>query len=107
MARRKVEKGVDAAKRLERHIEEIVTEVATKETMTHLMGAGMQLVQAGNAALKQMEVPDETKLRIHMAEREVLLAARSVIDAVLVEIDKEIPERRSELKRVEVKRKSK
>ena len=101
------QKGAEAAKRLERHLEEIVAEVTTKETMTHFVNAGMEVVQAANAAMKQMDVPDETKLRIHRAEKEVLLATRSFIDAVLAELEKEIPEKRAELKKVEIKRKSK
>jgi hypothetical protein len=101
------EKGVEAAKRLERHLEEIVTEVTTKETMTHFVNAGMEVVQAANAALKQMEVPEETRVRIHKAEKEVLLAAKSFIDAVLVELDKETPGKKAGLKKVEIKRKSK
>jgi len=75
--------------------------------MTHFVNAGMEVVQAGNAALKQMDVPQETRDRIHRAEKEVLLATRSFIDAVLTELDKEIPEKRAELKKVEIKRKSK
>lgn len=101
------EKGVEAARRLERHLEEIAKEVTTKDTMTHFVNAGMEVVQAANSALKQMEVPDETKLRIHRAEKEVLLAARSFIDAVLSEIEKEMPKGKPELKKVEIKRKSK
>lgn len=101
------ERGKEAAKRLERHLEEIVSEVTTKETMTHFVNAGMEVVQAANSALKQMEVPEETKVRIHRAEKEVLLAAKSFIDAVLVEIEKEMPEKKADLKKVEIKRKSK
>lgn len=96
---------MDAAKRLERHLEEITTKVTTKETMTHFVNAGMEVVQAANVAVKQLDVPPETKLRIHRAEKEVLLAARSFIDAILTEVEKEIPEK-SELKKVEVKRKA-
>jgi len=110
MAREKVEKGVEAAKKLERHIEEIASKLATKDTMTHFVNAGMEIIQAGNAAIKQMNVPEETKIRIHKAEKEVLLAAKSAIDVVLAEIDKEIPAKRAELKKIEirqVKRKSK
>jgi len=101
------ERGAEAAKRLERHVEEIVAEVTTKETMTHFVNAGMQVVQAANAAMKKIEVPEETKVRIHKAEKEVLLAAKSFIDAVLAELDKEMPERRGKLEKVEIKRKSK
>jgi hypothetical protein len=110
MAREKVGKGVEAAKRLERHIEEIASKLATKDTMTHFVNAGMEIIQAGNAAVKQMNVPEETKIRIHKAEKEVLLAAKSAIDVVLSEIDKEIPAKGAELKRIEirqVKKKSK
>lgn len=106
MAERR-KKGAEAAKRLERHLEEIVSEVTTKETMTHFVNAGMEVVQAANVALKHMEVPEETRLRIHRAEKEVLLAAKSFIDAVLVELDKEIPKKGAELKKVDIKRKSK
>ena len=110
MAREKIGKSVEAAKRLERHVEEIATKFATKETMTHFVNAGMEIVQAANAAVKQMSVPEETKIRIHKAEREVLLAVRSAVDVVLSEIDKEIPAKSAALKKIEirqVKRKSK
>jgi hypothetical protein len=106
LARERVERGVEAAKRLERHVEEIVQKVATKDTMTHFVNAGMEVVQAANAAVKQMDVPLETKVRIHRAEREVLLAAKSFIEVVLAEVEKEIP-KQSEIKKVEIRRKSK
>ena len=106
MARERVERGVEAAKRLERHVEEIAKKVATKDTMTHFVNAGMEVVQAANAAVKQMDVPMETKVRIHRAEREVLLAAKSFIEVVLAEVEKEIP-KQSEFKKVEIRRKSK
>lgn len=107
MVREKVGKGVEAAKRLERHLEEIATKVATKDTMTHFVNAGMEIVQAANAAMKQFEVPEETKLRIHRAEREVLLAVKSAIEVVIEEIDKEMAPKKAELKKIEIKRKSK
>lgn len=103
MAREKIGKGVEAAKKLERHVEEIATKLATKETMTHFVNAGMEIVQAANAAVKQMNVPEETKVRIHKAEREVLLAVRSAVDVVLSEIDKEIPAKGAGLKRIEIR----
>ncbi len=99
---------MEAAKRLERHLEEIATKVATKDTMTHFVNAGMEVIQAANTAMKQLDVPDETKLRIHKAEREVLLAMKSAIDAVLSEVDKEIvPKKDVQLRKIEIKRKSK
>ncbi len=101
------ERGAEAARRLERHVEEIVAEVTTKETMTHFVNAGMEVVQAANVALKKMEVPDETKVRIHRAEKEVLLAAKSFIEAVLAELEKETPQKKAKLEKVEIKRKSK
>lgn len=108
MSRERVEEGVEAARRLERHLEEIADKVLTKDTMDHVMKAGSEAVQAANVALKNMKLPEESKARIHKAEREVLLAVRSFIDAILVEIDKEIPrESRKELKRIEIKRKQK
>jgi len=103
MARERVGKGVETAKRLERHVEEIATKLATKDTMTHFVNAGMEIVQAANAAVKQMDVPIETKTRIHKAQKEVLLAVRSAIDVVLSEIDKEIPAKGKELTRIEIR----
>jgi hypothetical protein len=98
---------VEAAKRLERHLEEIATKMASKETMTHFVSAGMEVIQAANAAMAQLEMPEETRTRIHNAEREVLLATRGLIDAVLAEIEKEMPKDAAELKKVPIKRKSK
>ena len=83
MAREKVEESLEAAKRLERHLEEIAKNVVTKETMTHFINAGTEALQAANAAVKQMNVPEETKTRIHRAEKEMLLAVRSLIDAAI------------------------
>ena len=98
---------MEAAIKLERHLEEIAAKMASKESMTHLVSAGMEVVQAANAAVSQLDVPEETKVRIHRAEREVLLAMKGMIDAVLTEIDKEMPEEDRELKKVPIKRKSK
>jgi folate-dependent phosphoribosylglycinamide formyltransferase PurN len=99
---------MEAAKRLERHLEEIATKVATKDTMTHFVNAGMEVIQAANVAMKQLDVPEETKIRIHKAEKEVLLAMRSAIDAVLTEVEKEIPPKKAaELKKIEIRRKAK
>ncbi len=106
--RERLEKGFEAARRLERHMEEIATNVATKETMTHFMTAGTEMMQAANAMLKQMRVPEDSMRRVHKAQKEVLLAVRSSIDVVLKEIDKDLGEHpRAELKKIEVKRKSK
>jgi len=99
---------MESAKRLERHLEEIATKVATKDTMTHVVNAGMEVIQAANVAMKQLDVPEETKTRIHKAQKEVLLAMKSAIDAVLTEIDKEIaPKKTAELKKIEITRKKK
>ena len=99
---------MESAKRLERHLEEIATKVATKDTMTHVVNAGMEVIQAANVAMKQLDVPEETKTRIHKAQKEVLLAMKSAIDAVLAEIEKEIPPKKTaELKKIEITRKKK
>lgn len=103
MARQRVGEGLEAAKRLERHIEEITKNLVTKETMTHFINAGTEALQAANAAVKQMNVPEETKARIHRAEKELLLAVRSAIDVVLSELEKEMPEKKAELRRIEIK----
>lgn len=103
MAREKVERSLEAAKRLERHLEEMTKNIVTKETMTHFINAGTETLQAANAAMKQMNVPEETKVRIHRAEKEILLAVRSAIDVVLAELEKEMPAKRPELKKIEIK----
>lgn len=102
-----LERGAEAARRLERHAEAIAGGMS-RETMTHFINAGMDIVQAANAAMKTMQVPEETRKSIHKAQREVLLAMRSAIDVVLAEVDKEIPQQKqSELKKIEVRKKSK
>ncbi len=107
--RERIERGFEAARRLERHMEEIATSVATKETMDHFMRAGTEMMQAANEMMKQMEVPEGSMQRVHKAQKEVLLAVRSSIDVVLKEIDKDLEEShpKAELKKIEVKRKSK
>ncbi len=76
--------------------------------MTHFVNAGLEVVQAANAAMEKMDVPEETRIRMHKAEKEVLLAMKSAIDAVLNEIDKEIPPKKAaEFKRIDIKRKAK
>ena len=106
--RERLEKGFEAARKLERHMEEIATNVATKETMTHFMTAGTEMMQAANEMLKQMKVPEESMRRVHKAQKEVLLAVRSSIDVVLKEIDKDLQERpKADFKKIEIKRKSK
>jgi len=104
----RLEKGFEAAKRLERHMEEIAVNVATKDTMTHFVKAGTEMVQAANEMLQQMKVPEASMKRLHKAQKEVLLAVRSSIDVVLKEIDKDLEQQpKTELKKIEVKRKSK
>jgi len=103
LARERAERGMEAAKRLERHLEEITTTVITKDTMTHMVNAGLEIIQATNAAMKQMNIPPETKNRIHRAEKEALLAVKSAVDVVLREIDKEMPGGQAELKKIEIK----
>ena len=71
--------------------------------MTHFITAGTEAFQAANAAVKQLDVPDETKARIHRAEKELLLAVRSAIDVVLTELEKEIPAKKAELRKIEIK----
>jgi len=108
LPRERIEESVEAAKRLERHLEEIADKVLTKDTMDHVMRAGTEAVQAVNVAMKNMQMPPESRERVHKAEREMLLAVRSFIDAILTEIDKEMPkEGKQELRRIEVKRKKK
>jgi hypothetical protein len=107
--RERLEKGFEAARRLERHMEEIATNVATKDTMDHFMKAGAEMMQAANDMMKQMRVPEGSMNRIHKAQKEVLLAVRSSIDVVLKEIDKDLEEHhpKTTLKKIEVKRKAK
>ena len=104
MPRERLENGVEAAKRLERHLESIATNVVTKDTMAHFINAGMEIVQAANTTMKNMQVPKETKNRVHKAERELLLAIRSAIDVVIAELDKEMPRKGSELQKIEIKK---
>ncbi len=72
--------------------------------MAHFMNAGMDIVQAANAAMKTMEIPPETRERLHKAQKEFLLAMRSTIDVFINEIDKEMPAHH-ELRKIEIKKK--
>ena len=108
MAKDDVERGAEAARRLERSAESIVGGIS-RESMSHLISAGMEMIQASNSAMKSMQVPKETRESLHKAQREVLLAMRSAIDVVLAEVDKEMPPKKapSELKKIEVRKKGK
>ena len=76
--------------------------------MTHFVNAGLELLQAANAAMEKMDVPVETKIRFHKAEKEVRLGWKAAIDAVLAEVDKEVPPKKAaEMKKIEIKRKTK
>jgi len=98
---------MEAARRLERHLEQIAG-VVSKDSMTHFVSAGLEMLQAANAAMEKMDVPEETKIRIHKAQKEVLLGWKAAIDAVLTEVDKEIPPKKAaEMKKIEIKRKTK
>jgi len=98
---------MEAARRLERHLEEI-SKIVSKDSMTHFVNAGLEVIQAANAAMAKMNVPEETKIRMRKAEKEVLLGWKAAIDAVLSEVDKEIPPKKAaELKKIEIKRKTK
>ena len=104
MVREKVGESVEAARRLERHVEEIASKLATKDTMTHFANAGMEMMQAANVAFKHMDLPEETKVRIHKAEKEVLMAWRSAINVVLEELDKEIPAKGAGMTKIEIRK---
>ncbi|OGS43342.1 MAG: hypothetical protein A3K76_02725 [Euryarchaeota archaeon RBG_13_57_23] len=78
--------------------------MVTKDTMTHIINAGMEIVQGANTTIKNMRVPQETKDRVHKAERELLLAIRSAIDVVVAEIDKETTHTGTELRKIEIKK---
>jgi ABC-type nitrate/sulfonate/bicarbonate transport system ATPase subunit len=103
MVREKVGEGVEAAKRFERHVEEIATKLVTKETMTHFANAGLEMIQAANVAFKNMDVPKEAKQRLHKAQREALLAWRSAIDVVLAELDKEVPAKSAGVTKIKIR----
>ena len=104
MAKDRLGKGAEAAKKIERHAESIASGLS-KETMTHFMNAGMNFVQAANAAMKAREIPNETRLKMHKAQKEMLLAMKSAIEVVLAEIDKEMPSsEKTELRKIEVKK---
>lgn len=106
MAKDRLGKGVEAARKIERHAESIANGLS-KDTMTHFVNAGMNFAGAANAAMKAREIPDETRLRLHKAQKEMLLAMKSAIDVVLAEIEKEMPtSEKHELKKIEVKKRS-
>jgi hypothetical protein len=75
--------------------------------MTHFVNAGMNFAHAASAAMKAREIPDETRLTLHKAQKEMLLAMKSAIEVVLAEIDKEMPSsEKHELKKIVVKKRT-
>jgi hypothetical protein len=106
LAKDRLGKGAEAARKFERHAESIASGLG-KETMAHITNAGLNFVGAANAAMKAREIPEETRLKMHKAQKEMLLAMRSAIDVVLAEIEKEMPASgKHELKKIEVKKRA-
>lgn len=105
MAKERLGRGVEAARKFERHAESIASGLS-KDTMTHVMNAGMDVLQAADSFMKTRNMPEETRLKIHKAQREMLLAMKSAIEIVLAEVEKEIPPpEKHELRKIEVKKK--
>ncbi len=104
MAKERLGKGAEAARRLERHAEAIASGLG-RDTMAHVMNAGMDMFQAVNSVMKARKLPDEAMVKIHKAEREMLLAMKSAIEIVLAEVEKELPPpEKHELRKIEVKK---
>jgi len=80
-------KGAGKAKALAEHVERLTANVITGGTADHLSKAGNEMLTAINKTMEDMSIPEETKKHLLNAEKEALLAVKTVIDAVIKEID--------------------
>jgi len=80
-------KGAGRAKELAEHVERLTANVITGGTAEHLSTAGKEMITAINRTMEDMSIPEETKKHLLTAEKETVLAMKSILDAVLKEID--------------------
>ncbi len=100
--RERVERAEEEGRRLVRHAQSVAHEMG-RGPLTHFMNAGMDMMTAANAAMRTMDVPEETRQRMHAAMKEFMIGMKSAIDVFIAELDKENSEHH-ELKKIEVKK---
>lgn len=105
MDQERIKKGTEAAKEMAEHIERLAANVLTKDTTEHFAKAVTEIVRAVNSTVEGMKVPDETKRHLIRAEREMILAMRDFLDAVLEEITRieSGSKEPKELKKIDIK----
>jgi hypothetical protein len=80
-----------------------VSNMIDPETMTHLMKAGMELMQAMEKTMPKKSVPPEVKAHAKNIEREFLLMTRAMIDHKIKDIDsKKTKKSEPKLKKIEL-----
>ena len=80
-------KGAGKAKELAEHVERLAGNIITGGTADHLSKAGGEMLTLINKTMEDMSIPEDTKKHLLTAEKEALLAMKSVLDAVIKEID--------------------
>lgn len=99
-------KGAEKVKELTEHAERLAMNVVTGDATQHLSKAGNELLTAINKTMEDMSIPENTKKHILNAEKETLMAMKSVLDAVIKEIDRmDKPGKKSvdKLKKIKIK----
>jgi len=79
-----------------------VSNMINPETMTHLMKAGMELMQAMEKAMPKKSVPPEVKMHAKNMEKEFLLMTRALIDHKIKDFDKGPKKAEPKLKKIEL-----
>ena len=100
--RERVERAAEEGRRLARHAESVAKEMS-KGPMAHFMNASMEMLTAANAAMRTMDIPEETRQKMHGAMKEFMVGMKGAIDVFIAELDKENSERH-ELHKIEIKK---
>jgi len=101
-----VKKGEKTAKDLAEHVERLAANVITGDTAEHLSNAGKEILSTVNKTMEDMSIPEDTRKHLLNAEKETLLAMKSVLDAVIKEIDgmnSGVKKPAAKLKRIKIK----
>lgn len=80
-----------------------VSSMINPETMTHLMKAGMELMQAMEKSMPKKGIPPEVKVHAKNMEKEFLLMTRALIDHKIKDFDsKKSKKSEPKLKKIEL-----
>jgi len=105
-SKKAAKKGAERVKDLADHVERLAANVITGDATQHLSRAGNELVSAINKTVEDMSIPEDAKKHLLTAEKETIMAMKSVLDAVIKEIERiEKPGKKpvEKLKKIKIK----